>query len=197
MIVNGLVNGLLAGMGQIKSTISSLGDSTIGWFKEKLGIHSPSRVFAELGGFTTEGLAVGVNVGAKAPLDAVARLGQDLTKAGQFDLQANTSRPTAEVISLGKQLANLSQGNLYAVAPQLSTGQSLAANTAPGITLDSRPPIAGPAPSTSDSHDVININIHPTPGMDPQAIARAVSAELDRRNREKSARQRSRLSDQE
>ncbi|AGA74258.1 phage tail tape measure protein [Pseudomonas plecoglossicida] len=265
MIVNGLVNGLLAGLGQIKSAIGTLGDSTIGWFKEKLGIHSPSRVFAELGGFTTEGLAVGVNAGAKAPLDAVARMGQDLTKAGQFDLQANTPEiaaskglvtsasslgaqlaqagaldknfatpgtdqaipsniaelnsqlakvgrldvrsavpPTssgqqrpAEVISLSKQLANMGQRDLQAVAPQLGTGQSLAANAAPGITLDSRPPIAGAAPSISDSHDVITINIHPAPGMDPQAIARAVSAELDRRNSEKSARQRSRLSDQE
>ncbi|WP_254436671.1 phage tail tape measure protein [Pseudomonas asiatica] len=358
MIVNGLVNGLLAGLGQIKSAIGNLGDSTISWFKEKLGIHSPSRVFAELGGFTTEGLAVGVNAGAKAPLDAVARMGQDLTKAGQFDLQANApevaankglvtsasslgaqlaqagaldknlatpgidqaipaniaelnsqlakvgrldiqgavppagsgqqrpaevlslsqqlakvapqevlasapqvdagrptaevislskqlanitapdvhamvpkvdasrpaaevvslskqlaniaapdvqalvpqvdaSRPAAEVISLSKQLTNMGQRDLQAVAPQLGTGQSLAANAAPGITLDSRPPIAGAAPSISDSHDVININIHPAPGMDPQAIARAVSAELDRRSSEKSARQRSRLSDQE
>ncbi|WP_161891570.1 phage tail tape measure protein [Pseudomonas juntendi] len=452
MLISGLVNGLTAGLGLVKDTISSLGESTIGWFKEKLGIHSPSRVFAELGGFTTEGLAMGLDAGAKAPLDAVARMGQDLIKAGQFEITPNapevqaarglatsssslsaqlgqagqldgtlasslsradqpinadivslnkqlaksgrldmrTAAPevraghnvagevmsrgqqlansvppdvkvvapqaptaksgtaeilslskqlanfappsvnvmppqvataksgtaeilslskqlanvappnvnvmppqvataksgtaeilslskqlanvappkvnvmppqvataksgTAEILSLSKQLANVAPPNVSVVtpqaptakvgtaeilslskqlaravppgvsplqtgsaeilditrqltnvqrpeirplAPQLNSGKALAADVAPGITLDKRPPVAAAAPSVSDSHDIININIHPTPGMDPQAIAQAVRAELDRREREKSARQRSRLSDLE
>lgn len=171
MIISGLVNGLMSGLSLVKDTVSALGDSTIGWFKEKLGIHSPSRVFAELGGFTTEGLAMGLDAGAKQPLDAVARLGQDLAQAGQFKLNA--------------------------AAPEVGAGQGIAVEATSGITLDNRPPIAAAAGSTSDSHDVYNINIQPAPGMDPQAIARAVSAELDRRSREKSARQRSSLSDQE
>lgn len=171
MIINGLVNGLMSGLSLVKDTVSALGDSTIGWFKEKLGIHSPSRVFAELGGFTTEGLAVGIDAGAKQPLDAVARMGQELTQAGQFKLNS--------------------------AAPEVGAGQGIAVQAASGVTLDNRPPIAAATGNTSDSHDVININIQPAPGMDPQAIARAVSAELDRRSREKSARQRSSLSDQE
>jgi hypothetical protein len=40
----------------VKGAITGAGEATIGWFKEKLGIHSPSRVFAELGGFTMAGL---------------------------------------------------------------------------------------------------------------------------------------------
>ncbi|TDJ76974.1 phage tail tape measure protein [Pseudomonas putida] len=270
MIINGLIGGLTAGLGLVKDTITSLGESTIGWFKEKLGIHSPSRVFAELGGFTTEGLAMGVDAGAKAPLEAVARMGQDLTKAGQFDLAAKapeialgktlatsarstgahpgqpeqfdlaakapeieagkalatSARSTGaqlgkielapqavpspvinaaakvapvEVMSLSKQLAlaNVAQPEIKEVAPQLNTGKALITDAAPGISLDNRPPVATAAPAVSDSHDVININIHPAQGTDPQAIARAVSVELDRRDREKSARNRSRLSDQE
>lgn len=86
MIVNGLVNGLLAGMGKVKETISAIGDSTIGWFKEKLDIHSPSRVFAELGGFTMEGLTQGLQAGQKGPLNAVNNLGQQLTTAGSMGL---------------------------------------------------------------------------------------------------------------
>lgn len=170
MIINGLVNGLSAGLGLVKDTISSLGESTIGWFKEKLGIHSPSRVFAELGGFTTEGLALGLDAGAKAPLAAVARMGDQLTQAGQFDLRG--------------------------AAPQVDAGKALVAD-ASALTLDSRPPIAAAAPKTYDSHDVYNLSFPVAPGMDPQAIARAVAAELDRREREKSARRRSALSDQE
>lgn len=86
MIVNGLVNGLLAGMGKVKETITAIGDSTIGWFKEKLDIHSPSRVFAELGGFTMEGLTQGLQDGQKGPLNAVNNLGQQLTTAGSMGL---------------------------------------------------------------------------------------------------------------
>ena len=54
---------------------------------------------------------MGVDAGAKAPLNAVARMGQDLTKAGQFDLVAN-----APEIGAGKELANSSSS----LNPQLS-----------------------------------------------------------------------------
>ncbi|MNN96080.1 hypothetical protein D3C81_2150080 [compost metagenome] len=67
----------------------------------------------------------------------------------------------------------------------------------PAIEVDTRAPIAPQAAVTYDSHDHYEINIHPTPGMDAQAVARAVRAELARINQEKSARQRSQLSDQE
>ncbi|WP_338444770.1 phage tail tape measure protein [Pseudomonas sp. LTR0] len=90
MIISGLVKGLTAGFGAVKDAISSIGTSTIGWFKEKLGIHSPSRVFTELGGFTTEGLAQGLERGSKEPLDAVAKLGQQLSQAGFYELRAAT-----------------------------------------------------------------------------------------------------------
>jgi TP901 family phage tail tape measure protein len=96
MIVNGLVNGLFAGMGQIKGAITSIGDSTIGWFKEKLDIHSPSRVFAELGGFTMAGLTLGLEGGAKGPLNAITRMGKQLTAAGTLALGA-TSMPALAI----------------------------------------------------------------------------------------------------
>ena len=86
MIVRGLINGLLAGLGQIKNAISTIGESTIGWFKEKLGIHSPSRVFAELGGFTMAGLQQGLVAGQGGPLGAISDLGKRLAAAGALVL---------------------------------------------------------------------------------------------------------------
>lgn len=86
MIVRGLINGLLAGLGQIKNAISTIGESTIGWFKEKLGIHSPSRVFAELGGFTMAGLQQGLVAGQSGPLGAISDLGKRLAAAGALVL---------------------------------------------------------------------------------------------------------------
>jgi phage-related minor tail protein len=60
-IVSGLVNGITSGLGTVKDAIVNVvASSTVGWFKEKLGIHSPSRVFGELGGFISQGGALGM-----------------------------------------------------------------------------------------------------------------------------------------
>lgn len=86
MIIRGLIDGLFAGLGQIREAITTIGDSTIGWFKEKLGIQSPSRVFAELGGFTMEGLTQGLENGQQGPLNALTQMSRDLTTAGNLAL---------------------------------------------------------------------------------------------------------------
>lgn len=158
MIVNGLVRGLTAGLGAVKNAISSIGDSSIGWFKEKLGIHSPSRVFAELGGFTMAGLTQGLEGGQKGPLSVIKTLGKQLTAAG--------------ALSFGAMSGTV-------------------------LAIDDRPPITASASTIYESSDKYEINIHPTQGMDPQVIARAVRAEIERMRREKGARTRSKLSDLE
>ncbi len=96
MIVNGLINGLTAGIGAVKNAIGSIGDASIGWFKEKLGIHSPSRVFAELGGFTMAGLTQGLEGGQKGPLDALTSMSKQMTAAGTLALGA-TAMPAFAV----------------------------------------------------------------------------------------------------
>ncbi|XMB47228.1 phage tail tape measure protein [Pseudomonas fluorescens] len=96
MIVNGLVNGLMAGLGSVKTAISSIGDASIGWFKEKLGIHSPSRVFAELGGYTMAGLTQGLEGGQKGPLTALTSMTKQLTAASTLALGA-TAMPAFAV----------------------------------------------------------------------------------------------------
>lgn len=231
MIVNGLVNGLMSGMGLVKDTIVSIGDSTIGWFKEKLGIHSPSRVFAELGGFTMAGLTQGLEAGEKGPLGAINDLSKQITQAGQLSLPvpafpapliATTSSDSqsspdvrlsdAREFALGPTTAKKQVIEKTPAAPgenpltalinfgkQFITAGTLALGTVatPAIAIDERTPIKSmPAPSY-DSHDHYEINIHPAPGDDAQAIARAVRAELARIASEKSARTRSKLSDLE
>ncbi|WP_130932224.1 phage tail tape measure protein [Pseudomonas sp. Sample_24] len=160
MIMAGLVNGITAAAGSVKDAVVGAGENTIGWFKEKLGIHSPSRVFAELGGFTMAGLAQGLSDGEGGPLAAVAGAGKRLAQAG------------ALAIGMG------------------SAGGAIA--------VDNRAPIStSAAPLAQAAGDQIVINIHPAAGMDPSAIARAVAAELDKRQNAKQARGRSSLYDQE
>ena len=81
-IMQGLINGFLGGLGLLKQAINGVGGSAIGWFKEKLGIHSPSRVFAELGGYTMQGLAQGIHNGGRHALATVTGLSKQLLAAG-------------------------------------------------------------------------------------------------------------------
>ncbi|WP_448680214.1 phage tail tape measure protein [Pseudomonas nicosulfuronedens] len=86
MLLDGLINGITSKLGALKDAIGNMGDSTIAWFKEKLDIHSPSRVFAELGGFTTAGLALGISKGQGEPLSAISEMGKRLAAAGALVL---------------------------------------------------------------------------------------------------------------
>ncbi|KWI47848.1 hypothetical protein WT72_30480 [Burkholderia pseudomultivorans] len=73
-IVDGLVNGITNGMSAVRTALHNVGEGAIGWFKEKLGIHSPSRVFAALGGFIGQGAAQGIEGERASVAGAAARL---------------------------------------------------------------------------------------------------------------------------
>jgi TP901 family phage tail tape measure protein len=70
MLVTGLVNGITNMAGQAKDAVLGLGDSVKGWFAEKLGIHSPSRVFMDYGANISEGAALGITAQAGLVRDA-------------------------------------------------------------------------------------------------------------------------------
>lgn len=60
-IIQGLVNGITSKMAMVRDAVGGAADSAIGWFKEKLGIHSPSRVFLAAGVNVGEGAAIGID----------------------------------------------------------------------------------------------------------------------------------------
>ena len=59
-----MVDGFKNGIGNLyttcKNNIESWGSSIISWFKDKLDINSPSRVFKQLGAYSVEGYNIGV-----------------------------------------------------------------------------------------------------------------------------------------
>lgn len=59
-IIQGLVNGITSKVAMVRGAVGGAADSAIGWFKEKLGIHSPSRVFMAAGVNVGEGAAIGI-----------------------------------------------------------------------------------------------------------------------------------------
>ncbi|RQM46514.1 hypothetical protein EHZ19_18520 [Paraburkholderia bannensis] len=173
-IISGLVNGLTNGLGTVKDAIVNVASSTVAWFKEKLGIHSPSRVFGELGGFISQGAAIGMEGEQGRIAKAAVGLAAVATTAFGAPAFAN-----------GVGMAN-------------TVGVPLVRPTTP---IDRRAPItaasggAGATVAAAAGPSPIVIQIYPQAGDDPQAIARAVSAELDRRERMKRSRATSSLSD--
>jgi TP901 family phage tail tape measure protein len=62
-IIAGLIRGIGSMGGAVMRSVSKIANSIPNGVKKLLGIHSPSRVLMELGGYTAEGLAVGIGKG--------------------------------------------------------------------------------------------------------------------------------------
>lgn len=99
-IIDGLVKGLKSGFGKLKNVMGEMSDSTIGWFKEKLGIQSPSRVFAELGGFTMAGLTQGLKRNQQGPIGAMTAMTRRLVATSKAVTLAHPSGLTIPTPSL-------------------------------------------------------------------------------------------------
>lgn len=59
-IMRGLIDGIASKEGDLKTKVESIANTITGKFQKALQIHSPSRIMAKLGGFVTEGLAIGI-----------------------------------------------------------------------------------------------------------------------------------------
>lgn len=64
-IIDGLVKGIKGKIEDVKNAVKDIAGSITGKIKDILNIHSPSRVMAELGMFTSQGLANGMLDGAR------------------------------------------------------------------------------------------------------------------------------------
>lgn len=78
-LVRGFWEGIKGMGGWLMRQITGFFDGVIGWAKDTLGIHSPSRVFRELGGYTGQGFALGLG----DQEDAVAKSALGLAQAAQ------------------------------------------------------------------------------------------------------------------
>lgn len=229
MLMQGLANGIKNAAGAVKGAVVGAADSSIGWFKEKLGIHSPSRVFAELGGHTMAGLEQGLQAGERGPLSQLGSTTDRMKELGSVELaptlraadskrgdnepslsqplMANSGplsrpRPGGDAERTMANLVNATKriGAVAAGAIGLSAAATAMPAAAEPVAFDTRPPLAARAASPSAAQSTpapITVHIHAAPGQDANAIARAVAAELDRRERERGARARSSLFDQD
>jgi len=164
-VIRGLVNGITSSMGLVKDAISNAGSSTIAWFKEKLGIHSPSRVFAQLGDYTMQGLTIGLARSEGTSLEQVSGLAKRLTQIGASIAIGTAVGPAA---ALGQQPSVDAPANSRSVRqvgdlfPHMAPGKVVPAPAAqievrplvqvstvqsPAVPLDARP-VVTPAPDS-------------------------------------------------
>jgi hypothetical protein len=159
-IVSGLVNGFLGRLPALKAKVQGVANSVAAWFKSALGIHSPSRVFMGLGGFLTQGLAIGVDRGAAQPLARIRSVAGQMAAAGADagtpGRLARSARTVAGAIALG------------GAAP------ALAATPAAG-----GPGAAGAGAAPTINYNTYHIRIDGSTG-DVRAMARELKAELAR-----------------
>lgn len=80
-LIQGIINGVLGGIPALVRAVMGAGGKLIAGFKERLGIHSPSRVFAGLGDDTIAGLTSGLTRSAGDAVSAVSRVGAGMTAA--------------------------------------------------------------------------------------------------------------------
>lgn len=81
-IVNGLLNGITGMWDTLVSTVKGKVNGMVNTVKNVLGIHSPSKVFTEIGENVTQGLVNGINTGAPAAEQAIQNIAQTLSDYG-------------------------------------------------------------------------------------------------------------------
>lgn len=88
-LIQGLINGVNNMIETAKNAVANVGNAVIDKVKNVLGIHSPSTVFAEIGGYIDQGLANGITAAIpyvatamQGVVDAVQEKGNELIAAG-------------------------------------------------------------------------------------------------------------------
>lgn len=94
-IINGIQNGLNNKKSGLFGAITSIGDDMIAKFKAKMQIHSPSRVFKQLGLYTMQGLEQGLDTGASGVIASLSTLSDDMTGFSS-SLSYAVARPATE-----------------------------------------------------------------------------------------------------
>lgn len=108
-LISGLWSGISNKAQWVYDQITGLGQGIINRVKSLFGIKSPSRVFAEIGGYLAEGLGEGWDDGMK---EVNKKIGEDLNYKGQIEIDTTASKLD--------DVASVAKGQI-AVAPANNT----------------------------------------------------------------------------
>lgn len=91
-IVQGLIGGIESMWNTAKEKVQSFGNSVSGWFKDRLGIASPSKVFAGFGKWIVRGLSKGIVDSRDDAAKAITALGDRIAAAGERAVKKEADR---------------------------------------------------------------------------------------------------------
>lgn len=132
-IVDGLVGGISNTWNLAKEKVSELGSGIKSWFAEKLGIHSPSRVFKGYGVNIVEGVAIGIDNKAMLAARSSEQLGETVS-------QAMTTQMVSTEFGLN-QPSSVQSSPLFANYQPLSRQPDQSRATSGQITVNFNPTI--------------------------------------------------------
>lgn len=194
-IIDGLLLGINSKWESLKATVKELAQMLPEWVTGPLKINSPSRVFAEIGGSTMEGLEQGMLAASTGPLAALNALTRKLTAAGAGMLLGGAALAMPpDAVNLTRTITDRHQAVKLPALPDVV--RNVPNISQPEAAIDTRPPIGGGGRTlTEHAHMTLTIHVHAAPGMDETALARQVAAEIQRLDAQRAARGRSRLTD--
>ena len=112
-LANGISNGIAGVIGRAKAAAAQVTNTVKGAF----GIHSPSRVFTQLGAYNMQGLANGISNNSHLASNAIGTASQDMlgffdTSAFSFDQRPSISASTQNVSATAAPVQQIF--NIYA-----------------------------------------------------------------------------------
>jgi phage-related protein len=140
-LIAGLVRGIKNSLPNVLGAAKSIVDQIPGPIRHAMGIHSPSRVMAEIGKFISQGLVVGMLGGSKSVAATAAKLHKLVTQALNAKaisrkkangIQAYISRENAAITKLSKQREAVAS-KLTAANAKLASLKSAKADMASSI----------------------------------------------------------------
>ncbi|SFX66751.1 phage tail protein [Staphylococcus hominis] len=85
-LMRGLVQGIMNGMSWVVNAAKNVAQSAVNAAKSALGIHSPSRVFKEIGGYTMQGFGIGIDKEGRSVASGMGSMAQSITEAFNSNL---------------------------------------------------------------------------------------------------------------
>ena len=167
-MIDGLVNGIKNAWEGAKEMVASLGEGIKGWFAEKLGIHSPSRVFKGYGVNVVEGLAIGMANSipmAETASDNLASAvsGEDIK--GWFAEKPGNQSPSRIFKGYG---VNVVEGLAIEMNNSIPMAETASDNLASAVSLNGAPQNAG---LLANYQPLSRIEVEQVPTTQTQGVA--------------------------
>lgn len=85
-LMRGLVQGIMNGMSWVVNAARNVAKSAVNAAKSALGIHSPSRVFKEIGGYTMQGFGIGIDKEGRSVVSGMGSMANSITETFNSNL---------------------------------------------------------------------------------------------------------------